>query len=111
MFAMTVEDVFVVKGRGVVATGRIQNGSVQVGDEVTVNGGVTLRVEAIEAFRKKITVATAAASPGSALLDASTRASLPLCALLKWLTTVRCPSACSASTLTRTAPSSLPSAA
>lgn len=64
MFAMTVEDVFVVKGRGVVATGRIQSGSVQVGDEVTVNGGVALRVEAIEAFRKKITVATAGDNVG-----------------------------------------------
>jgi translation elongation factor EF-Tu-like GTPase len=59
MFAMTVEDVFVIKGRGVVATGRIQSGSLQVGDEVTVNGGVSLRVEAIEAFRRKITVANA----------------------------------------------------
>lgn len=63
-----------------------------------------VRSTRIPAFRA--TAATLAASSGSDLLLTSARASLPLCALLKWLTTVRCPSACSASTLTRTAPSS-----
>ena len=44
---------------------------------------------------RRAMVATAAASLGSALVLASTRASRPLCALLKWLTTVRLPSGCS----------------
>jgi hypothetical protein len=47
----------------------------------------------------------------SRLRRASTRASLPLCALLKWVTTVRLPSECSARTSTRTADGILPSAA
>ena len=44
--------------------------------------------------------ATCAASSGSDLVVARARASRPLCALLKWLTTVRRPSACSATTST-----------
>src|SRR5581483_6388841 len=37
-FLMTVEDVFSIKGRGTVATGRIERGRVKVGDEVEVVG-------------------------------------------------------------------------
>lgn len=57
MFAMTVEDVFFIKQRGVVATGRVASGSLRVGDEVRVNGGSALRVDGIEAFRKRLTEA------------------------------------------------------
>ncbi|HYO01175.1 MAG TPA: EF-Tu/IF-2/RF-3 family GTPase [Mycobacterium sp.] len=58
MFSMTIEDVFLIKNRGVVATGRVESGTLRPGDEVSVNGGPTLRVDAIEAFRKKLTEAT-----------------------------------------------------
>jgi elongation factor Tu len=37
-FLMSVEDVFSIKGRGTVATGRIERGSVKVGDEVEIVG-------------------------------------------------------------------------
>jgi elongation factor Tu len=37
-FLMSVEDVFSIKGRGTVATGRIERGQVKVGDEVEVVG-------------------------------------------------------------------------
>ncbi len=37
-FLMSVEDVFSIKGRGTVATGRIERGLVKVGDEVEVVG-------------------------------------------------------------------------
>ncbi|RME40489.1 MAG: elongation factor Tu, partial [Planctomycetota bacterium] len=37
-FLMSVEDVFSIKGRGTVATGRIERGRVKVGDEVEIVG-------------------------------------------------------------------------
>jgi elongation factor Tu len=37
-FLMSVEDVFSIKGRGTVATGRIERGMVKVGDEVEIVG-------------------------------------------------------------------------
>jgi elongation factor Tu len=57
MFRMTVEDVFTITGRGTVATGRVESGQLRVGDEVRVNDTLTVRVDAIEAFRKKLTEA------------------------------------------------------
>jgi translation elongation factor EF-Tu-like GTPase len=54
MFKLTVEDVFVIKRRGVVATGRVEGGTVRVGDTVHINGGPGVTVEAIEVFRKPI---------------------------------------------------------
>lgn len=58
MFRMTVQDVFVIRGRGAVATGRVEYGELRVGDQVKINDGPTARVDAIEAFRKKIDTAT-----------------------------------------------------
>lgn len=49
---MTVEDVFVIRNRGVVATGRIESGTLRVGDTVYINGGLGVSVDAIESFRK-----------------------------------------------------------
>jgi elongation factor Tu len=57
MFRMTVADVFFIRGRGLVATGRVEEGSIRVGDTAAVNGR-SARVEAIEAFRKKLDAAT-----------------------------------------------------
>jgi elongation factor Tu len=56
---MTVADVFAIRGRGTVATGTVEEGSIRAGDEVTVNGR-RARIDAIEAFRKKLD----AANPG-----------------------------------------------
>ena len=57
-FLMAVEDVFGIKGRGTVATGRIERGVVKVGDEVEIIG---LRdeirktvVTGVEMFRKTL---------------------------------------------------------
>ncbi|MCV7077924.1 EF-Tu/IF-2/RF-3 family GTPase [Mycobacterium szulgai] len=58
MFRMTVEDVFVIRNRGAVATGRVEYGELRVGDEVRINDGPNIRVDAIEAFRKKLDTAT-----------------------------------------------------
>jgi translation elongation factor EF-Tu-like GTPase len=38
MFGMTVQDVFVIRGRGAVATGHVEWGQLRVGDEVQING-------------------------------------------------------------------------
>ena len=54
-FLMPVEDVFGIKGRGTVATGRIERGVVNVGDEVELIGVKATRkvvVTGVEMFKK-----------------------------------------------------------
>ena len=56
-FLMPVEDVFSIKGRGTVATGRIEQGIVKINDEVEIVGIRDLRksvVTGIEAFKKNL---------------------------------------------------------
>jgi translation elongation factor EF-Tu-like GTPase len=53
VFKLTVEDVFVIRNRGVVATGRVESGTLRVGDTVLINGALSVRVDAIEQFRKE----------------------------------------------------------
>jgi elongation factor Tu len=56
-FLMPVEDVFSIKGRGTVATGRIETGVVKVNDEVEIVGIREARksvVTGIEAFKKSL---------------------------------------------------------
>ena len=62
-FLMAVEDIFTITGRGTVATGRVERGKVQVGEEVEIVG---LRPEAkrtvvtgLEMFRKSLDEALA----------------------------------------------------
>ena len=61
---MTVEDVFVIRNRGVVATGRIDSGLLCVGDLVHINGGPGIPVDAIEMFRKRLDEASAGDNVG-----------------------------------------------
>ena len=60
-FRLTVEDVFVIQGRGTVVTGRVEVGTVTVDDVVEwVHPDGTARsasISAIEAFRQKIDTA------------------------------------------------------
>jgi elongation factor Tu len=54
-FLMPVEDVFAIKGRGTVVTGRIERGTVKVGEEVEIVGLRETRkttVTGVEMFRK-----------------------------------------------------------
>jgi len=54
-FLMAIEDVFSIKGRGTVVTGRIERGVVNVGDEVEIIGFKDTRkttVTGVEMFRK-----------------------------------------------------------
>ena len=56
-FMMAVEDVFSIKGRGTVATGRIETGVVKVNDEVEIVGVRDTRksvVTGIEMFKKSL---------------------------------------------------------
>ncbi len=65
-FLMPVEDVFSIKGRGTVATGRVERGVVKVGDEVEIVGlGPTKKtvVTGLEMFHKLLDYA----EPGDAV--------------------------------------------
>ncbi|MDZ7586468.1 MAG: elongation factor Tu [Patescibacteria group bacterium] len=56
-FLMAVEDVFSIKGRGTVATGRIDRGKVKVGEEVEIVGlkqSKKSTVTGVEMFRKQL---------------------------------------------------------
>lgn len=61
---MTVEDVFHIRNRGVVATGRVQSGTLRIGDTIHINGGPAVTVDAIEKFRKRLDEATAGENVG-----------------------------------------------
>jgi elongation factor Tu len=70
-FLMPVEDVFSITGRGTVATGRVERGSVKVGDEVEIVG---MREETrkvvctgVEMFRKLLDFAQAGDNIGALL--------------------------------------------
>jgi elongation factor Tu len=56
-FLMPVEDVFSIKGRGTVVTGRIESGVVKVGGEIEIVGlkdAVKTTVTGVEMFRKQL---------------------------------------------------------
>lgn len=56
-FLMPIEDVFSIKGRGTVATGRIEQGIVKINDEVEIVGVRDTKksvVTGIEAFKKQL---------------------------------------------------------
>ncbi|MGF0040681.1 elongation factor Tu [Peptoniphilaceae bacterium SGI.131] len=75
-FLMPVEDVFSITGRGTVATGRVERGTVKVGDTVQIVGLVEkpsdVVVTGVEMFRKQLELAEAGDNIG-ALLRGVTR--------------------------------------
>ena len=69
-FMMPIEDVFSIAGRGTVATGRIEQGIVHVGDEVEIVGlkdTQTTTVTGVEMFRKNLPDAQAGDNIGALL--------------------------------------------
>ena len=70
-FLMPVEDVFSIKGRGTVATGRIERGQVKVGDSVEIIGmGAatrTVTVTGVEMFQKTLDQGEAGDNVGALL--------------------------------------------
>ena len=69
-FLMPVEDVFGIKGRGTVATGRIERGQVKVGEEVEIVGVRPTRkvvVTGVEMFKKLLDAGVAGDNVGCLL--------------------------------------------
>ena len=69
-FLMPVEDVFTITGRGTVATGRVERGTVKVGDEVEIVGIKDTQkttVTGVEMFRKLLDRAEAGDNIGALL--------------------------------------------
>ncbi|MBR2195249.1 MAG: hypothetical protein IJ911_06495 [Salinivirgaceae bacterium] len=46
-FTLRVEDTFFIKGKGLVVTGVLRNGSVDVGDYVSFSDGLTAKIDSI----------------------------------------------------------------
>ena len=66
-FRMTVADVFSIRGRGTVVTGRIEAGALRAGDMIRIVGQLGSRVTtvtAIETFRKQVDRAAAGENVG-----------------------------------------------
>jgi len=73
-FLMPVEDVFSITGRGTVATGRVDRGTVKVGDAVEIVGikdTVSTTVTGVEMFRKLLDQAEAGDNIGALLRGVS----------------------------------------
>ena len=69
-FLMSIEDVFSIKGRGTVATGRVERGQVKVGDKVQIVGlapTVDTTVTGVEMFNKTLESAIAGDNCGALL--------------------------------------------
>jgi elongation factor Tu len=70
-FLMPVEDVFTITGRGTVVTGRVERGTVKVGDEVEIVGLMDEKrktvVTGVEMFRKLLDQAEAGDNIGALL--------------------------------------------
>lgn len=72
-FLMAIEDIFSITGRGTVATGRIESGSIKVGQQVELVGlaaeNKLITVSGIEMFRKLLDEAKAGDNVGILLKD------------------------------------------
>lgn len=71
-FRMPIEDVFTITGKGTVVTGRIEQGTVVVGDSLWLtgkNGNMYVTVTGIERFRKILNSASAGDNVGILLKD------------------------------------------
>ncbi len=66
-FLMPIEDIFSIEGRGTVVTGRVERGSVKVGEEVEIVGikdTTTTTVTGVEMFNKQLDAAQAGDNAG-----------------------------------------------
>ena len=70
-FLMSIEDVFSIKGRGTVATGRVERGRAKVGDDVEIIGlkkdNTKTVITGIEQFQKTCETAEAGDNVGCLL--------------------------------------------
>jgi len=67
-FLMSVEDVFTIEGRGTVATGRIEQGQVRIGEEIEIIGLSKIAKKTtctgVEMFRKQLDIGMAGDNTG-----------------------------------------------
>ena len=73
-FAMTIEDIFVITGRGTVVTGRVATGVVRVGMSATIttmSGSLATTIGGIERFRQQPDEAVAGDNVGLLLENVS----------------------------------------
>lgn len=71
-FRMTIEDVFAIRGRGTVVTGRVESGTLHIGDAIKIetwNGMVDTVVTGLEMFRRRIKQAGVGDMVGVVLRD------------------------------------------
>lgn len=71
-FRMTVQDIFFIKGRGTVVTGRVESGVITVGDEIRIQGKSASKiavVTGVEVLRKVTTQAKAGDNIGLLFKD------------------------------------------
>lgn len=72
-FEFTIQDVFSIKGRGTVVTGRVMSGRVQVGDRVMLERTDGMRMDVkiggIESFRKLVNEAIIGDNVGILIKD------------------------------------------
>ena len=70
-FLMSIEDVFTITGRGTVVTGRVERGTVKIGDEIQIVGIrdeiITTKVAGIEMFREQLDYAEVGDNAGIVL--------------------------------------------
>jgi len=70
-FLMPIEDVYSISGRGTVVTGRIEQGTVKVGEDISIVGGgkgiPKVNVTGLEMFRKSMDSAQAGDNVGALL--------------------------------------------
>jgi translation elongation factor EF-Tu-like GTPase len=73
-FRFMIEDVFNIKGRGIVVTGRIESGDLRIGERVRISDGINTyetTIKGIESFRQKRASATVGDNVGLLLADLS----------------------------------------
>ena len=66
-FLMPVEDVFSIKGRGTVVTGRVERGAAKIGDEIEIVGLIATKksvITGVEMFHKQLDQAQAGDNAG-----------------------------------------------
>jgi len=57
---MNIDDIFSISNRGIVLTGRVETGTLQVGDPIEIGDSATqvqTKVVSIESFHKQMTIA------------------------------------------------------
>jgi len=66
-FLMSIEGIFMATGRGTVLTGKIENGTIKIGDQLEIVGGrdvITTSCMGLEMFRKSLDLAEAGENVG-----------------------------------------------